>query len=287
LGLKRSEVRFRSSTSIKKGKILKAIKKLVLALAVASAAPAMAGMFTVSTSDNLAGQFSVYDGGERTYNTTSTFDVRNYQTVTSATVLGTFQDLATTQWYQTTQYTSTYSYDYSAQDYSRYEQYGYIAVNPVAGDQWTELSLTNTTGRSLNYQVYMNATAGSKTSPRGNTQTISPAFAVTSDATPASTSFYNSSPYISYYAYGSTDSEVRVVGEATDGGTLSSLQVYLSADTAIGTVRTEHVSYVSNQWTQNVAISAPVPEPETYAMLLAGLGVLGAVARRRKAQANA
>jgi len=26
---------------------------------------------------------------------------------------------------------------------------------------------------------------------------------------------------------------------------------------------------------------APVPEPETYAMLLAGLGVMGAVARRR------
>ncbi|MDE2442461.1 MAG: PEP-CTERM sorting domain-containing protein [Betaproteobacteria bacterium] len=30
--------------------------------------------------------------------------------------------------------------------------------------------------------------------------------------------------------------------------------------------------------------SAPVPEPETYAMLLAGLGALGFVARRRKAQ---
>lgn len=28
---------------------------------------------------------------------------------------------------------------------------------------------------------------------------------------------------------------------------------------------------------------APVPEPETYAMLLAGLGVMGAIARRRKA----
>ena len=29
-------------------------------------------------------------------------------------------------------------------------------------------------------------------------------------------------------------------------------------------------------------VMAPVPEPETYAMLLAGLGVIGAVARRRK-----
>lgn len=31
---------------------------------------------------------------------------------------------------------------------------------------------------------------------------------------------------------------------------------------------------------------APVPEPETYAMLLAGLGLLGVVARRRKQQAS-
>jgi hypothetical protein len=28
----------------------------------------------------------------------------------------------------------------------------------------------------------------------------------------------------------------------------------------------------------------PVPEPETYAMFLAGLGLMGAVARRRKQQ---
>ncbi|MDR2207854.1 MAG: DVUA0089 family protein [Azoarcus sp.] len=32
----------------------------------------------------------------------------------------------------------------------------------------------------------------------------------------------------------------------------------------------------------NVTISGVVPEPETWAMLLAGLGVVGAVARRRK-----
>ena len=32
---------------------------------------------------------------------------------------------------------------------------------------------------------------------------------------------------------------------------------------------------------------APVPEPDAYAMLLAGLGLLGAVARRRKQESAA
>jgi len=35
----------------------------------------------------------------------------------------------------------------------------------------------------------------------------------------------------------------------------------------------------------NVATTAPVPEPETYALLLAGLGVVGFVARRRDRRA--
>jgi hypothetical protein len=34
----------------------------------------------------------------------------------------------------------------------------------------------------------------------------------------------------------------------------------------------------------NKSITPPVPEPETYAMLLAGLGLMGAIARRRKAK---
>lgn len=39
-----------------------------------------------------------------------------------------------------------------------------------------------------------------------------------------------------------------------------------------------------NQWGAN-AVAAPVPEPETYAMLLAGLGLLAWLGRRRKRNA--
>jgi uncharacterized protein YjiK len=40
-----------------------------------------------------------------------------------------------------------------------------------------------------------------------------------------------------------------------------------------------------NPKSQLIVLTAPVPEPETYAMLLVGLGMLGAVARRKKQQA--
>jgi hypothetical protein len=37
----------------------------------------------------------------------------------------------------------------------------------------------------------------------------------------------------------------------------------------------------------NLTMAAPVPEPETYAMLLAGLGAIGFMSRRRKADGQA
>jgi hypothetical protein len=50
------------------------------------------------------------------------------------------------------------------------------------------------------------------------------------------------------------------------------------------------VSFTASQnafETDNHAFLSPIPEPETYAMMLAGLGLLGFMARRRKQKETA
>jgi len=43
-----------------------------------------------------------------------------------------------------------------------------------------------------------------------------------------------------------------------------------------------NIDSISNATLYRSGVMAPVPEPETYAMLLAGLGMVGLIARRRK-----
>lgn len=56
-------------------------------------------------------------------------------------------------------------------------------------------------------------------------------------------------------------------------------------DTNAYTAARSSSTYAGGTWRFDMVnvVAAPVPEPETYAMLLAGLGLMGAVARRRKA----
>jgi len=50
---------------------------------------------------------------------------------------------------------------------------------------------------------------------------------------------------------------------------------------AFGVVDLGDYGVTSALWLDNVALTAAVPEPETYAMLLAGLGFIVASSRRK------
>jgi hypothetical protein len=66
-------------------------------------------------------------------------------------------------------------------------------------------------------------------------------------------------------------------------------QAQASGWTTIGNVRVLNLQrYAGGQWVnaQDQLWISPIPEPETYAMLLAGLGLMGFVARRRKSRAS-
>lgn len=56
----------------------------------------------------------------------------------------------------------------------------------------------------------------------------------------------------------------------------------------VGNTHTIQFYQANNAWTfvSEISFAGAVPEPETYAMLLAGLGLLGSVARRRKLKAT-
>jgi hypothetical protein len=78
---------------------------------------------------------------------------------------------------------------------------------------------------------------------------------------------------VSYFA-----SDVNVLGAFADSNNANSRLVTISGfdDGAIATLKTGQIAF-------EVAVPSPVPEPETYALMLAGLGVVGFMARRRKA----
>lgn len=68
-------------------------------------------------------------------------------------------------------------------------------------------------------------------------------------------------------------------GVDSDSGLLSAGIV--TAGTGIGYIGWSAGSY-AGQYMLSLYVPVPIPEPETYAMLLAGLGLLGFMARRRK-----
>lgn len=82
-----------------------------------------------------------------------------------------------------------------------------------------------------------------------------------------------------------------VIGFSFTPNSLSPINPGLSSFTQI--IRTDARDYAPGNFgllngvgdnAQGFGVAAPVPEPETYAMLLAGLGLVGTIIRRRKAK---
>ena len=74
---------------------------------------------------------------------------------------------------------------------------------------------------------------------------------------------------------------VEVTGGTTDKSKSIAVNAVISTNNVLGTTSAKLIDSTINSG-DNVSVTA-VPEPAEYAMLIAGLGVIGAVARRRKA----
>jgi hypothetical protein len=275
---------------------IKQLSVLLGGLLASSLALAATSDYTLDTSSNLNGNYTFNDSGFVDNFSAIWLESNNWSTKTSSSVVRTFQDAASGLWYANTDFTETTSHDDVYQDVKRTERLLTFSANGSAtATQWVDLQLS--ANSPLSYIAFATASMGSRTVLPGVTQSITPVLAMGADDAPLSTTPWSSGfvydPWTSSWvnspwsatSYGSVNERLRAYVVATDGGAIESLRIGLASNSAVVGQHTNNVSS-SRIWNEDVLISAPVPEPETYAMLLAGLGLLGAVARRRKLRAT-
>jgi hypothetical protein len=108
------------------------------------------------------------------------------------------------------------------------------------------------------------------------------------DAGDATNIYFQNSMGDNWFSNTSFTSTGAVSPTAINGGKLN---FYFLTNTSTNTASQAAVTKYAGQWSFDVAsaqlsyVTAPVPEAETYAMLLAGLGLMGAIVRRRNKSA--
>ena len=80
------------------------------------------------------------------------------------------------------------------------------------------------------------------------------------------------------------DHHERVVSGQTDSGQVRELTLRVRFRFRLSTVAGKVLidDLYLGVFTEGEVVPPPIPEPETYAMMLAGLGLMASVARRRK-----
>jgi hypothetical protein len=89
----------------------------------------------------------------------------------------------------------------------------------------------------------------------------------------------------SFYNLGSGAFKVSGTGDSIAQGWLNTLNTTSTASAYSVNIWSVTGQGASGMGAQDVAVFAPIPEPETYVMLMAGLGLMGFVARRRQQEA--
>lgn len=271
---------------------------LIFSTLVSSTALAETSLFsyTISTSDNLVEgiNYSV-SPWQTTYSYYGSLHETELSYHSGDDIYATFQDSTSGIWYEKGYSWERRGFSFYYDIYSQTYQSVQIArFGDVVGDNFVSISTTviPEMAGQFTYEVSAQASGGIKTSPRGASQYISPAFGYIADAGPIT----SVGPYVYYPEYDTYIStsifaadSLEFFAEATDGGRVSFVQV--AAQTNFIYSGITEVSY-RDEWTGSyftreisapVTVSevTPVPEPETYAMLLAGIGIIGLVARRK------
>jgi hypothetical protein len=86
----------------------------------------------------------------------------------------------------------------------------------------------------------------------------------------------------SFYDLGTGAFKASGTGDSIAEGWLSALNTTPSTSAYSVNIWSVTGQGASGMGAQDVAVFAPIPEPETYVMLMAGLGLMGFVARRRQ-----
>lgn len=200
----------------------------------------------------------------------------------------------------TSVYGSTYAYAYTENPYGSdgSSAYSYDINNPISSNAttalaqssavWDALAFTASSSAQEGIGNYYNYAGGSSYASVYFTLTgngialITVDWSIEGQATDGSVSSAGTNVYGYYYSLYSSGSahsgysaSTTDVGNFAYGGTFSMAVLNTDPNGTSGWISASAYAYSQSP-------NAPVPEPETYALMLAGLGLVGFMARRRK-----